>query len=148
MKVRIVLATTVVAMLAVASTAGAHPLPGGFNMALDVPRFDIDHQKAVGLTPNEDGLVEMRDRLAAMAGVEPGAPVERIVDATHRLLAEAPCAVVTATLDDALLVEERPNMPGTLVATNWSLALPKPLEDVETDPMVLGVARSFAARVS
>ena len=109
---------------------------------------DIDHQKAVGLTPNEDGLVEMRDRLAAMAGVEPGAPVERIVDAAHRLLAEAPCAIVTATLDDALLVEERPNMPGTLVATNWSLALPKPLEDVETDPMVLGVARSFAARVS
>ena len=49
MKVRILFATTVVAMLAVVATAGAHPLPGGFSMALDVPRFDIDHQKAQGL---------------------------------------------------------------------------------------------------
>ena len=107
---------------------------------------DIAHQKAIGLTPNEGGLAEMRDRLAAMTGVDAGAPVPAIVEATHRLLAEAPCAVVTATLDDALLVEERPNMPGTLVPANWSLALPKPLEEIERDPVALDVARSFAAR--
>jgi 4-alpha-glucanotransferase len=107
---------------------------------------DVAHQKALGIAPNEAGLAEMRDRLAAMATVPPDAPVEQVVEATHRLLAEAPCAVVTATLDDALLAEERPNMPGTLVPANWSLALPKPLEDIEHDATVLAVARSFSNR--
>ena len=104
---------------------------------------DIDQQKAVGLTPNEEGLAEMRTRLAAMIEADDETPLPRVVEETHRLLAEAPCAVVTATLDDALLVEERPNMPSTVVPSNWSIALPKPLEDIENDPLVLSVARSL-----
>jgi 4-alpha-glucanotransferase len=107
---------------------------------------DVSHQKAAGLTPNESGLAEMRDRLMAMTGVASTASPRDVVETTHRLLAEAPCAVVTATLDDALLVEERPNMPGTLEPTNWSLALPKTLEEIESDPTALAVARAFAAR--
>jgi 4-alpha-glucanotransferase len=107
---------------------------------------DVQHQKAAGLTPNEAGLAEMRERLVAMTGVRADAPLQDVVETTHRLLAEAPCAVVTATLDDALLVEERPNMPGTLEPTNWSLALPKPLEEIEGDRTVLAVARVLAAR--
>ena len=104
---------------------------------------DVHQQRAVGLTPNDAGLVEMRERLKTMIGVDDAAPLEKVVEETHRLLAEAPCAVVTATLEDALLVEERPNMPATVVPTNWSLALPKPLEDIESDPIVLSVARSL-----
>ena len=104
---------------------------------------DIDQQKAVGLAPNEEGLAEMRTRLAAMIEADDETPLPRVVEETHRLLAEAPCAVVTATLDDALLVEERPNMPSTVVPSNWSTALPKLLEDIETDPIVLSVARSL-----
>jgi 4-alpha-glucanotransferase len=106
---------------------------------------DIEQQKAVGLAPNEAGLAEMRTRLAAMIGAEEGVPLQRVVEETHRRLAEAPCAVVTATLDDALLVEERPNIPGTVVPSNWSLALPKPLEEIETDPVTLAVARTLAS---
>ena len=104
---------------------------------------DVNQQRAVGLTPNEAGLGEMRERLKAMIEVDDAAPLEKVVEQTHRLLAEAPCAVVTATLDDALLVEERPNMPATVVPTNWSLALPKPLEELESDPIALSVARSL-----
>jgi 4-alpha-glucanotransferase len=104
---------------------------------------DVEHQKAVGLTPNEDGLAEMRERLSAMIELGEDAALQDVVRQTHRLLAEAPCAVVTATLDDALLVEERPNMPGTVVPANWSLALPKPLEDIEADPIVLAVAQAL-----
>jgi 4-alpha-glucanotransferase len=107
---------------------------------------DVTDQKAAGLTPNEAGLAEMRDRLAAMTGLAGDAPLNIVVETTHRLLAEAPCAVVTATLEDALLVGERPNMPGTLVPTNWSLALPKPLEEIETDPTALAVAQAFKSR--
>jgi hypothetical protein len=36
-------------------------------------------------------------------------------------------------------------MPGTVVATNWSRALPKPLEEIETDPIALSVARALTA---
>jgi 4-alpha-glucanotransferase len=104
---------------------------------------DVGQQKAVGLTPNEAGLAEIRARLAAMIGLDGDPPVQRVVEETHRRLAETPSAVVTATLDDALLVEERPNMPGTVVPTNWSLALPQPLEEIETDPVVLAVARAL-----
>jgi 4-alpha-glucanotransferase len=104
---------------------------------------DVDQQKAVGLTPNEEGLAEMRTRLAAMIGADEDTPLETVVAETHRLLADAPCAVVTATLDDALLVAERPNMPSTVVPSNWSTALPQPLEDMERDPIALAVARSL-----
>jgi 4-alpha-glucanotransferase len=51
-----------------------------------------------------------------------------------------------ATLEDALGVAERPNTPGTSVERrNWSLALPEPLERMETHPLTLAVARALAA---
>ena len=52
--------------------------------------------------------------------------------------------VVTATLDDALGVEERPNMPGTVDEwPNWRLALPRPIDDFETDADVLALAETI-----
>jgi 4-alpha-glucanotransferase len=52
---------------------------------------------------------------------------------------------VTATLDDALAVRERPNLPGTTQERpNWSLALPMPLERLETASLVLRVAAALA----
>ena len=55
--------------------------------------------------------------------------------AIHRRLAEAPSVLITATLEDALGVAERPNLPGTTGErrANWSLALPMPIEGIETD---------------
>jgi 4-alpha-glucanotransferase len=43
--------------------------------------------------------------------------------------------MVAATLEDAVLVEKRPNLPGTTSAQrpNWSQALPLPLERLVTD---------------
>jgi 4-alpha-glucanotransferase len=62
-------------------------------------------------------------------------------------LAEATSLVVIASLDDALGVQERPNMPGTMGAwPNWSLALPVPLEEALSDPRVLAVVRILAER--
>ena len=52
--------------------------------------------------------------------------------------------VVTATLDDALGVEERPNMPGTVDEwPNWRLALPRPIDEFEADEDVLALARTM-----
>ena len=53
---------------------------------------------------------------------------------------------MAATLEDALGVTERPNMPGTVDSwPNWSLALPVPLEDLETDPVVAAVGGALSA---
>jgi 4-alpha-glucanotransferase len=55
--------------------------------------------------------------------------------------------IATATLEDALGVEERPNMPGTTTERpNWSVALPLPLEDVEEHPTALAIASVLDAR--
>ena len=55
--------------------------------------------------------------------------------------------VVTASLEDALGVEERPNMPGTTDAwPNWSLTLPMPLELALADPRVVAVADTLRSQ--
>jgi 4-alpha-glucanotransferase len=96
---------------------------------------DLEDQARTGLTPNAAGLARLRSRLVAAAGVAPDAPVAEAIDAIHRRLAASPSMLVSATLEDALGVEERPNMPGTVSAQrdNWSRALPKPLEDMVDD---------------
>jgi 4-alpha-glucanotransferase len=75
--------------------------------------------------------------------------LDEVIVAAHRLLAEATSMVVTASLEDALGVTERPNMPGTTDAwPNWSLALPVPLERALADPRVVAVADNMRRRRS
>lgn len=110
---------------------------------------DVLDQRALGLAPNEAGFQEMRDRLARFIGLPSTAPVEEVIVGAHRVLAQAPSMAVTATLDDALGVAERPNMPGTVAEwPNWSLALPKPLEAIETDPLAARIAAALARRAA
>ncbi len=105
---------------------------------------DLAAQKRIGLTVSESGVTWFRRQLERATGLSGDTPLTRVVVAAHRALADAPSVVVTGTLDDALCVEERPNMPGTIDEwPNWSLALPKPLEDVETDLTVLSVASAL-----
>jgi len=107
---------------------------------------DLDAQRKLGLNPNEEALTDVRHRLQRMTRVRADAPVERVIERAHDLLADAGSVVVTATLDDALAVSERPNMPGTVNEwPNWSLALPVPLEDLERRPLALSIARRLAA---
>jgi 4-alpha-glucanotransferase len=50
-----------------------------------------------------------------------------------------------ATLDDALTVAERPNLPGTITERpNWALALPLTLERLETNPLARKIASALA----
>jgi len=93
---------------------------------------DLDDQAAAGLTPHAAGLTLLRSRLARAAGLPPDAPLDELVDRLHRRLAAAPPMLLAATLEDALRVEERPNMPGTVAPhrDNWSLALPAPIEEL------------------
>ncbi len=94
---------------------------------------DVADQKRIGLAPNEAAMRGLRDKIARLDGIPADAPSEVAIERTYAALAEAPSRVLLATLDDALAVPERPNMPGTVTEwPNWSLALPQPLEEIET----------------
>jgi 4-alpha-glucanotransferase len=83
---------------------------------------DLRAQRELGLNTNEEGMNQIRERLSAIAGLAPETPVVEVTKRTYRLLAEAPSMILSATLEDALAVEERPNMPGTTSEQwpNWS----------------------------
>jgi len=77
---------------------------------------DVAGALEAGLTPNEPGMRALRDKIQREAAIPPDAPAEVAVELTYRALATAPSRVILATLDDALAVVERPNMPGTTTA--------------------------------
>jgi len=106
---------------------------------------DLVEQRALGLEPNEAALDAIRKRLAVATGRPLDAPAEDVIGAAHALLARVPSRLVTATLDDALAVRERPNVPGTTdERPNWSIALPAPLETLESTPLALRIAAALA----
>jgi 4-alpha-glucanotransferase len=108
---------------------------------------DIAEQKLLGLDPDEPALAEIRARLAQATGVGATGAVSDVIEAAHRRLAEAPSRLVTATLEDALAVAERPNMPGTVTGRpNWSMALPAALDVLPQEPLALRVAAALAGR--
>lgn len=108
---------------------------------------DLEDQQRIGMEPNEDGTRDLRERLKRVAGVDDGAPVDDVVTATYEALSHAPCMLLTAGLDDALGVQQRPNMPGTLDQwPNWRIALPLLLEEIETAPGPRAVAAALDRR--
>lgn len=109
---------------------------------------DLRTQHELGLEPNDEAVQAIRARLCAMAGLPEGAETGEVILRTHRLLAEAPSVVLTATLEDALAVEERPNLPGTTAAErpNWAIALPRPLEALETEPLARAIGKTLDRR--
>jgi len=107
-------------------------------------RDDVADQRAAGLPVDEEQATAMRARLADLSGCGDDAPVEDVVVGVHRRLASAPSVLVGVTMEDALAVSQRPNMPGTLAERpNWSLALPLPLDDALADPLVNDVAAAM-----
>jgi 4-alpha-glucanotransferase len=105
---------------------------------------DVEDQRRIGMHPNEQGMRHLRDKLARLEGLSADASAEDAIERTYAALAEAPSRVLLATLDDALAVPERPNMPGTVTEwPNWSLALPRPLEELEEAPLPRKVAAAL-----
>ena len=106
---------------------------------------DLDDQRRIGLEPNEESTKAIRDRLATTLALSDDAPPDDVVAGTCQLLASTPCMLVTAAIDDALAVKERPNMPGTTDQwPNWSLPLPLPLEEIQADPRPRRIAAILA----
>lgn len=106
---------------------------------------DVEAQKKIGLKPNEQGEKEWRKKLVEAVDGGEKASIEEVIEAAYESLATAPSRVLTASLDDALAVEERPNMPATLNDKwpNWSLALPIDATAIRGHALVRKVAEAL-----
>lgn len=85
---------------------------------------------------HDDPDGKMSARLATFVGDPWPATAAEAVERAHRRLAEAPSAVAAATMEDLLVVPDRPNRPGTTTDDtaehpNWSVALPVPVDDLD-----------------
>jgi 4-alpha-glucanotransferase len=105
---------------------------------------DAADQRAAGIEPDEAALERLKGKLMGLTGLGPEAAVEDVIVATHERLARAPSALVAATMEDALALRQRPNLPGTTdERPNWSASLPLPLADVFADPLVSRVVNAL-----
>jgi pimeloyl-ACP methyl ester carboxylesterase len=108
---------------------------------------DLTEQEELGLDPDPVAAESLRRRLEKLPGVGAGDPPEEVVKAAYEELARAPSAVVAATLEDALAVEQRPNLPGTVdERPNWRMVLPRTVEQLDGDETVAAVARALTTR--
>jgi 4-alpha-glucanotransferase len=105
---------------------------------------DLQLQDKLGMDPNHEATEGIRRRVAGLTGIEVDTSVEQATDACHALLATASSALVSATLEDALRLEERPNFPGTTTEwPNWSVALPVPVEELVEHSGFLATERTM-----
>lgn len=102
---------------------------------------DFAEQEKLGLNPNKASTEEIVERLARLGDLPREAPVEKVVEKAYALLAKAPSMLLAASLEDMLGMRPRPNIPGTtLERPNWSIPLPKRLEEIEKEPLLRKVA--------
>jgi 4-alpha-glucanotransferase len=107
---------------------------------------DLAEVSALGLAGDGSGDAYFKQKLQETTGLAADAAVDDVVIAAHRRLAEAPSLIRLATLEDALGVEHRPNVPGTVdERPNWRIPLPKSVEQLEHDPLLARVAAAMAA---
>ena len=122
------------------ATVSTHDLP---TIAGVWSGADEDAQRRIGLTPDPRWYLDLRRRLADVAGVGLDAPVGEVIAGVHRWVAATPCVLVLAQLDDAVAAEDRVNVPGTdrvQRPANWSVPLPVWREDLREHPGVRAVA--------
>jgi 4-alpha-glucanotransferase len=105
---------------------------------------DFEAQRALKLAPNEAGTLEIQNRVRKMTRSSKRTPVSGVIARLHDALATAPSRLLTATLDDAMAVAERPNMPATIEQwPNWSIPLPEPIETLKKNRLAASIARAL-----
>ncbi len=136
------------------ATMGASSTHDQATIAGTLTGSDTEDLRRIGKPANFEQLEQVRRELAAVAGVDPDGPigpdeVARAVLAQYRRLSECRARIVLASLDDVGAVAERPNMPGTITQwPNWSLSLPRPVEDILEEPLAQQLAEVLGARTT
>jgi 4-alpha-glucanotransferase len=105
---------------------------------------DLTEQREHGLGTDEELERGRASLLEHLGGVPDDATPAQAVEAAYRRLATAPSTLLSATLDDAVGEERRPNMPGATDRPNWRLPLPVPTEELAAHAGVQAVAQVLA----
>lgn len=93
---------------------------------------DAQDRERAGLPADPEADRELRDRLRRLAGAGDDAPVRDVVLGAHRGIARSGSDLAIATLEDAVGVEHRPNVPGTVDEhPNWRIPLPALVEELD-----------------
>jgi 4-alpha-glucanotransferase len=84
------------------------------------------------LTEPDHRQHRLRQRLVDVTHAPDGTPSIDVAASTYAALAASRCSIALVSLEDALGVEERTNVPGTTTEwPNWRLALPQSLDAIE-----------------
>jgi 4-alpha-glucanotransferase len=105
---------------------------------------DVAEQREHGLGTDEELESGRASLLQQLGDVPSDATPVQAVEAAYRRLATAPATLLSATLEDALAEERRPNMPGANERPNWRLPLPVPTEELAAHAGVQAIARVLA----
>jgi len=111
---------------------------------------DAEEQAIATGIPAEDVQAGRRDLLGKLTrdGLTGGATPAEAVAAAYRQLARADCLLLQLSLEDALLEERRPNIPGTVARDNWRIPLPVPVDELEDAPDAARLVRLVIAALS
>jgi len=118
---------------------------------------DENHRGLAGLEPDPDGEALLHGRLARLIAsgdgtdVGAGTDLDEVVLGAHRALAGSGSDLAVATLEDAVGVGQRPNLPGTIDEhPNWRRALPVAIEDLDLSlaPAIAEMMRDARGRAA
>ncbi|WP_206051688.1 4-alpha-glucanotransferase [Nocardioides ferulae] len=129
------------------ATVTTHDLPTvaglwtGSDAVDQLASTDLSHEQVYG------GRDELLGRVRRQ-GLADGAGVQDAVDAAYRQLSQAPCLLLSLALEDAVLEERRPNVPGTVERENWRIPLPMPLEELVASEDSAHLARLVGGAVA
>lgn len=105
---------------------------------------DVADLKRIGKNADWAQIERTRRSLAELAHIDPdrdrasmtSEDIKAAVIARYRMLSNADSIVIVVNIDDAAMVAERPNMPGTVDAyPNWRIALPGFVDDIMTSQL-------------
>ncbi len=109
---------------------------------------DLADQRRHGLPADAVATERLRQLVVDRAGVPPQSSSADAVLGAYRLLAQAPCVLRAASVDDALAEPSRPNMPGSRDRANWSRALAVPLEELPNQPGFAAIAATLGGTIT
>jgi 4-alpha-glucanotransferase len=115
---------------------------------------DADDQLATTGMSAEDVHGGRRDLLERLVrdGLPDDATAADAVQAAYRQLVRSPSLLLSLSLEDAVLEERRPNVPGTVERDNWRIPLPVPVDELAGSPaaarLVALVTEALAGRES
>jgi 4-alpha-glucanotransferase len=105
---------------------------------------DLEELASTGRAVNRRAELGVRRRLRRLADAADDDTAALVVERAYAALGRAPSRLVVATLDDASLAERRPNMPGDIRRPNWSIPLPRTLEQLRRDALPRRIAAALS----